>query len=104
MDKTKLLIGVLLIDFIALLVWAAIGEAGIIEGILAVLTDRWGLATAADLAFGLILMSILVFYNETSPAVRGVWIVSFFLLGNIGPALYLLSRLPALKRKLRVAV
>jgi hypothetical protein len=104
MDRTKILIGILLIDFVALLLWTFTGQIGLLEGIKNLVSDRWSLATVADLTFGLILMSILVYYNEKGTGRRISWILSFFLLGNIGPALYLLLHLESIKGKLQSTV
>jgi hypothetical protein len=49
-------------------------------------------------------MSILVYYNEKGTGRRISWILSFFLLGNIGPALYLLLHLESIKGKLQSTV
>jgi len=101
MNKTKILISILLIDFFIVMLWALTGNVSLTQALAMIQANPWSIAAIADLLFGLALMSIVVYYNEKKIKLRLLWIFSFFLLGNIGPAIYLLIHLREIKTKLQ---
>lgn len=53
----------------------------------------WFRATLADAYFGFLTFYAWVFYRETSPVSRSVWLLLILLLGNIAMSIYMLIAL-----------
>ena len=100
MNKSKLIISLLSLDFIFLGFWVFSGDLSLLEGIKSIGTTRYTWGVFADLSFGLALMGVLSFLIEKNWKKSLIWTLSFFLLGNIGTAIYLLLRFDYLKEKL----
>lgn len=57
------------------------------------LRDPWAAATLWDAYFGFTTFFVWVYYKESSAAVRAMWLVLIFLLGNIAMSFYVLLQL-----------
>ena len=96
----RAIVAALAVDFVAILIWAVVTSEGFGEGMAYVIGHPYGIATAADLILGLCLFSVIVFLNEESKLKATLWTLSFFMIGNPAPAVYLIINLPKLKEKL----
>ena len=64
--------------------------------------DPWVAVGMADLAFGFLLMAVIIGLTERSILRAAPWIIALFIVGNLVAAVYLLANLnkigPALRR------
>ena len=97
MTTAKTITIILLGAFSALLIWATMGGFSELD---VLYKNPWAMAATADLIFGLVMMSILIAFNETSATKAAAWIAALFLLGNPATAVYFLVNLPKLRAKL----
>lgn len=99
MKNNRLIIGLAAL-FLSLLVscfWA-MDQMGLMAGVAAMEAVRWFWVTLLDLYIGLILAGLWMWHRELKLSTRGIWLVLFFGLGNMGVLLYLLGQIYRGKR------
>ena len=62
--------------------------------------NPWSLGVFFDLLLGLILFSVLVYNIEEDKNKAIIWILVFFLSGNIGTGIYLLTNIDKINKRL----
>lgn len=73
------------------------GKEGInvIDGVVTVCSEPWGLATMFDAYFGFLAFFLYVLWRERTAGARAGWFVALMLLGNFAISAYLLLALRA---------
>lgn len=74
------------------ILWAS-GTGGVIDGIIAIARQPWGLVTLVDLYAGFLLAGAWICLTERRPALLALWLLLLACLGNWATMLYLLIRL-----------
>ncbi|KPB01738.1 hypothetical protein [Ahrensia marina] len=99
MNLLRVALAFLGVGFAALIVWAMV--KGNFSGAGQWLTsDPWGIVTLADLYFGFLMFSVIIFLFERSfKAV--LWIAPIPFLGNVWVVVWFVLRLPRIARALR---
>lgn len=97
-------IGIGGLALLGVVLWAAFSlqdlHGGFMDQLAVLTTLPWGVATLADLVFGFVLFSVLVFLTERSWLVAALWAAPVFFLGNIWAAVWFVVRLPHLAKQL----
>lgn len=93
MNIWKLGLGLVLLDFVALTLWAVVTGGGV-QGLIAVHTDApWALQIGADLILALSMVSLFLWRDAKARGTNPVpWIVATVFTGSIAPLTYLLLR------------
>jgi hypothetical protein len=87
-----ILFSLILVGMLAVTIRASLQE-GMFEAGGKLWPSWWFRATLADAYFGFLTFYAWVFYKETSPVSRVVWLLLILLLGNIAMSIYLLIAL-----------
>lgn len=93
MSREKLVVGVLLLDLLAVSAWAIAsdGVLGIVDYVAAM--KPWGWQLGVDLVVALVLVSAWVWRDARARGKNPIgWIAATVLLGSIAPLVYLLLR------------
>ncbi len=83
--------GTLLGLLLAAIVAASL-HSSVIEGLLRIVADPWGLVTLLDLGIGLLFIAVWLTLMEPRPRYAALWIIALFLLGNVVTLGFLLCR------------
>ena len=89
-----------LLGFIGVAIWGISSSPDFIAGMNYLIADPWGVMAGVDLLLGLLLFGVLVFMVEESKGKAALWTLSFFMIGNPAPAVYLILNFDKLKEKL----
>ena len=100
MKTYRILIALLAADLLVVTGWAFI-EDPVFPSILYIFSNSWGIQTALDLLLGLVLVSSVIYYAETSKAQAWAWISFLFLGGNLVSALYFVVKFNEIKARLQ---
>lgn len=80
-----------LLFFIALFIWAAVGDPKL-SGFLQTINEPWNIVVLVDFVFGCLMFSWMIFFVEGSAKATLPWAVALFIVGNIISAAYILLR------------
>lgn len=83
----------------ALIVAAAI-EAPIGASFARIIEDLWGWVTLADLYLGFLILAAIIALVERHPLRAVAWIMPMFVLGNVWSVVWLVLRLPLIRKRL----
>jgi hypothetical protein len=104
MTPLRILVGVLGGALLVAILWAAFAGGALhgsfLQQLSVVTTLPWGIGMLADLYVGFALIAVIVFLAERSWLNALLWAAPIFVLGNIWTAVWLVTRLPSLARRL----
>ncbi len=91
-----------LVFFIALFVWAAVGDPKL-AGFMASLNEPWSLVVLMDFVFGCLMFSWMIYFVEGSAKAALPWAIALFIVGNIISAVYILLRFNKIRQRVGMA-
>jgi hypothetical protein len=102
MTLFRLILSVAALALATAILWA-MGEDGRSLGVVIadLLGQPWAIVTLADLYLGFVVSSAIIVLAERRWTARLFWIAPIFVLGNPWMAVWVVSRLPELARRLR---
>lgn len=94
--KLSVLFGLVLASMLVVTTWASLHE-NVIDAVVRLAADPWGLATLFDAYFGFLTFYAWVWYKEPCTGARVTWFISIMVLGNIAMSFFVLRELYRLK-------
>ena len=88
-----------LLFFIALFVWALVGDPKL-SGFLQTINEPWNIVVLMDFVFGCLMFSWMIFFVEGSAKATLPWAIALFIVGNIISAVYILLRFNKIRERI----
>ncbi len=88
-----------LLFFIALFLWALVGDPTF-SGFLQTINEPWSIVVLMDFIFGCLMFSWMIFFVEGSAKTTLPWAIALFVVGNIISAVYILLRFNKIRERI----
>lgn len=83
------------------LIWAALADGSFAEAGNWLTTHPWGIVSLVDLYAGFLLVALIIWWFEPNKLAACFWIAPIPVLGNVWTLVWVLWRLPELRRRLK---